>query len=71
MQDAIIFSSCLYALKDKTPESLNSAFKGYFEEREPFARAAFETSDRFRQFFRMVSFCVWRSFIQVAQQDTN
>ncbi|KAG0363257.1 hypothetical protein BG005_001990 [Podila minutissima] len=53
MQDAIIFSSCLYALKDKTPESLNSAFKGYFEEREPFARAAFETSDRFRQFFRM------------------
>ncbi|KAF9278607.1 hypothetical protein BGZ74_003041 [Mortierella antarctica] len=53
MQDAIILSNYLYALKDKTPESLNSAFKGYFEEREPFARAAFETSDRFRQFFRM------------------
>ncbi|KAF9384503.1 hypothetical protein CPB97_005632 [Podila verticillata] len=53
MQDAIILSNYLYALKDKTPESLSSAFKGYFEEREPFARAAFETSDRFRKFFRM------------------
>lgn len=55
MQDAIILSNYLYALKDKMPESLTSAFKGYFEEREPFARAAFETSDRFRKLFRMVS----------------
>ncbi|KAG0324090.1 hypothetical protein BG000_002335 [Podila horticola] len=53
MQDAIILSNYLFALKDKTAKSLTSAFKGYFEEREPFARAAFETSDRFRKFFRM------------------
>lgn len=69
MQDAIILSNYLYALKDKTPESLTSAFRGYFEEREPFARAAFETSDRFRQLFRMVSRMIEAIIPLVAQQN--
>ncbi|KAG0330800.1 hypothetical protein BG004_001982, partial [Podila humilis] len=35
MQDSIILSNHLFALKDKTPESLSAAFKAYFQEREP------------------------------------
>ncbi|KAF9337900.1 hypothetical protein BG006_001887 [Podila minutissima] len=68
MQDAIILSNYLYALKDKTPESLNSAFKGYFEEGEPFARAAFETSDHFWQFFRRRIYAVIRLVVAYLPQ---
>ncbi|KAF9428319.1 hypothetical protein BGZ94_002791 [Podila epigama] len=69
IQDAIILSNHLYALKDTSLNGLTAAFEGYFKERVDNARAAYETSDRFRQLFRMrrVSTIV-RFFVTYAPQ---
>ncbi|KAG0258339.1 hypothetical protein BG011_003363 [Mortierella polycephala] len=52
IQDAIVLCNYLHNMPDASPESITKAFEGYHQEREPYARQTYETSDRLRQLFR-------------------
>ncbi|KAG0377978.1 hypothetical protein BGX24_005029 [Mortierella sp. AD032] len=52
MQDAIVLSNYLYAMREANPETITHAFEQYRQERFASARQAHDTSERFRQLFR-------------------
>ncbi|KAG0277447.1 hypothetical protein BGZ95_005930 [Linnemannia exigua] len=52
IQDAIVLSNYLYAMRDANPETITHAFGQYRQERFASARQAHDTSERFRQLFR-------------------